>query len=124
MAGKILIVDDSAVARKELKQQFGKNGFDVLEAADAAEGLEMLKSEAVVLVLCDVVMPGMDGKKMVSALRKIDGLATLPVVMLTADLGNNVDEMSHSAVETVWITKPINHSILLEVATRALNAAN
>ena len=60
-ARRVLIVDDEAAMRHMLRLVLEKEGYQVLEAADGAAGLELLAQGAVQMVLCDIRMPGLDG---------------------------------------------------------------
>jgi Response regulator containing CheY-like receiver, AAA-type ATPase, and DNA-binding domains len=82
MAKKILVVDDDPELHALIGYALRREGYDVLEAHDAFEGLEIIKSEVVDLVLLDVMMPKMDGLMMLSKLRERD--KDLRVIVMTA----------------------------------------
>jgi len=82
MAKKILIVDDDPELHALIGYALRREGYDVLEAHDAFEGLEVIKSEVVDLALLDVMMPKMDGLMMLSKLREKD--KDLRVIVMTA----------------------------------------
>ncbi len=79
---KILVVDDEESIRELLSVQLGKNGYEVLTAADGREALEKV-SEAD-LVLLDVMMPELDGFEVCRRLKADKDLMAIPVIMLTA----------------------------------------
>ena len=79
----ILTVDDSRAVRSIVAKQVKGLGFEVIEAEDGVQGLEMLRQSKVDLVLLDVTMPNMDGPTMLQKMRE-SGDET-PVIMLTSE---------------------------------------
>ncbi len=87
--GRVLVVDDSAVARRRLAQVLTQAGYAVVEAADGAAGLERLHAEAgrgtpgdaIRLVITDVEMPRLDGYTFTARLKADEALRHLPVIM-------------------------------------------
>ncbi len=84
MGKVILAVDDEEHILELLEYNLASNGFRVLTAGSGEEGIEILKKEAVDLVLLDIMLPGIDGMEMLKRIRKNSELAELPVIMLTA----------------------------------------
>jgi two-component system, chemotaxis family, sensor kinase CheA len=81
----ILVVDDSITTRTLEKSILEANGYHVLVAVDGIEGLEVLRSDAVVdMVLADIEMPRMDGFALLEAMRKDSALAAIPVIVMTS----------------------------------------
>ncbi len=79
----ILTVDDSRAVRTIVGKQVKELGFDVLEAEDGVQGLQVLAENTVDLVLLDVTMPNMDGPTMLAKMR--EGGNKTPVIMLTSE---------------------------------------
>lgn len=79
----ILTVDDSRAVRTIVGKQVKELGFEVLEAEDGVQGLEVLAQSSVDLVLLDVTMPNMDGPTMLQKMR--EGGNKTPVIMLTSE---------------------------------------
>jgi DNA-binding response OmpR family regulator len=79
---RLLIVEDDPAIMRGLKDNFLKEGFDVLTARDGDTGLEMALDEAVDLILLDIMLPGLDGYEVCKSVRmeKKD----VPIIMLTA----------------------------------------
>lgn len=80
----ILIVDDKPVNRQLLVTLLGYKQHRTLEAADGAEALTLLHRNAVDLVICDILMPTMDGYELVRELRRDPATARIPVIFYTA----------------------------------------
>lgn len=81
MGYKILIADDEAEIRDVLHLYLEKDGYDVIEAEDGVEAMEKLRKENPDLVILDIMMPGLDGYRV---LRNIRENNNIPVIMLSA----------------------------------------
>jgi adenylate cyclase len=109
---RVLVVDDQAPNIRLLEAILAPRGYDVLTASSGEEALALLDQSEVDLVLCDIVMPGMDGYQVCRTIRDRTETAYLPVVMVTA----SGDEQKIKALEAGaddFLTKPINQSELL-----------
>lgn len=80
----VLVVDDQADIRQALEYLLGEEGFEVLTAENGAEALATLSERPVDLILLDQMMPVMDGREFVAALRARPPLAAIPVIVLSA----------------------------------------
>jgi DNA-binding response OmpR family regulator len=80
---KILIVEDESTLRKAIKKKLEKEGFQVFEAANGVQGLDLAQKEKPDLVLLDIVMPVKDGIQMLRELRQDEWGKTVEVIMLT-----------------------------------------
>jgi len=111
----VLIIDDSPSVRAEIRRTLrAANLFDrILEASDGIEGLKLLLSEQLDLVLCDLEMPGMDGEKLLQIKEAQSIGADVPVIFLTAseDLDRRVRLLESGASDS--ITKPFHAADLL-----------
>ena len=112
---QILIVDDSITVRKGIVETLTDSGlFEVFfEARDGAEGLALLHEYAMDLVLCDVVMPGIDGFEFLARARSEAAFAELPVLML---IGQETVEQKIRGLElgaSDYLTKPFDEGELI-----------
>lgn len=89
MTDRIIVCDDEAPLRRMLSDHLSECGYDVIQAANAKELLELLEETTPDLVLLDIRMPGKDG---LTALREIREVFTVPVMMLTA-AGEVIDKV-------------------------------
>jgi class 3 adenylate cyclase/CheY-like chemotaxis protein len=108
----ILVVDDQPQNIRLLDAILTPRGYDVRTAASGEEALTVLAGTEIDLVLCDIVMPGIDGYEVCRRVREQAETAYLPVVMLTA----SGDEQKIKALEAGaddFLTKPIDQSELL-----------
>jgi two-component system chemotaxis response regulator CheY len=120
---KILIIDDSATIRAQVKNALVGAGFEIVEASDGIEGLEVITAHAdLAAVLCDVNMPRMGGLQMLELVKAKGRLETLPVVMLTTEGQPKLVQQAKAFGAKAWIVKPFKAEQL--VATmRKLTAA-
>lgn len=106
----ILIADDEVRMRRVLCDYLHIKGYEVLEAADGVQAVELAERKKVDLVLLDVMMPRMDGFE---ACRRIRQRSDLPILMLTAR-GEEADELNgFSLGADEYIQKPFSLKILL-----------
>ncbi len=80
----ILLIEDHAPLRRNLQDILVLEGFHVLEAGDGPTGLAMAKVHLPNLIICDIMLPGMDGLEILAALRSHAATRSLPFVFLTA----------------------------------------
>jgi two-component system chemotaxis response regulator CheY len=116
----ILVVDDSAAARSQLRLAFEAKGAKVIEAETGQEGLWRARAELVDLILTDVHMPVMDGLRMIQELRKEPQHATTPIFVLSSDATVARAAEGKKAGATAWIVKPIQPDLLWKAVEKAL----
>lgn len=120
---RILVIEDQAPMRRNIALLLEMEGYEVATAADGNEGLNKVREFRPDLVLCDVMMPGLDGYGVVQALRSEKETALLPFIFLTAK-GDKADlrvGMNFGADD--YLTKPIERDDLLSAVTTRLARA-
>lgn len=120
MAWSILIVDDSALVRSQLRAALEAKGARVIEAENGTEGLWRARENLVDLVIADIHMPVMDGIRMVEELRKLSEYATTPIFILTSDAATSRAEEGKKAGANAWILKPVKTDLLWKAIEKAL----
>jgi two-component system chemotaxis response regulator CheY len=95
-------------------------GYEVIQAADGVEALDLAKGRGVDLVLTDVNMPRMDGITLVKELRGLDNYKFTPMLVLTTESGPETKQRGKQAGATGWIVKPFNPDQLLATIARVL----
>jgi AmiR/NasT family two-component response regulator len=117
-AQRILIAEDEALIRLDLREMLIEEGFDVVgEAADGEQAVELAVALKPDLVICDVKMPKMDG---ITAAAQITEQRIAPVVMLTAFSQRDLVERAREAGAMAYLVKPFQKRDLLpaiEIAT-------
>jgi two-component system, OmpR family, response regulator MprA len=117
MAGKILIVEDDAITRRNLCILLSEEGYEVDQAGDGVQALEIVARRGFDLVLSDVIMPRMDGLKLLQRLKSI--APHLPVMIMTSYLSSSVAKVPTGAAE--FIRKPFIVDDLLFKVQRVLD---
>jgi len=120
MAASILAVDDSASMRQMVSFTLKGAGYEVVEAADGVEALDIAKKRPVNLVLTDVNMPNMDGISLIRELRDLPDYKFTPLLMLTTESGPEKKQEGKAAGATGWIVKPFNPEQLLGTVKKVL----
>jgi diguanylate cyclase (GGDEF)-like protein len=115
MSGTVLIVDDSDVVRNHVRQTLGERGsFDrFLMASDGVEGFKLLLQNEVDVVLCDMIMPGIDGFKFLSLKNSKPQYAEVPVIMLTGEEDVKAKVRCLEAGASDYLTKPFHDEELV-----------
>ena len=121
---KILVVDDEAMMRKLVKDFLSVKGFQVLEAADGEEAVDLFfEQKDIAMILLDVMMPKMDGWEVLKTIRRY---SKVPIIMLTAR-GEERDELQGFDLGVdEYIAKPFSPKILVarvEAILRRVNGA-
>ncbi len=107
MDKKVLVIDDSATVRQQVRAALSGAGFDVLEAADGVEGLQAIVDCAdLAAVLCDINMPRMGGLQMLERVKAKGRLPALPVVMLTTEGQPALVQQAKAVGAKGWMVKP------------------
>ena len=119
---KILMVDDEARMRKLVKDFLIKSNFEVLEACDGEEALEVFyDNQDIDLVILDVMMPKIDG---FGVLREIRETSKVPVIMLTAKSEEKDELMGFGIGVDEYVTKPFSPKILVARVEAILRRTN
>jgi signal transduction histidine kinase/CheY-like chemotaxis protein len=114
-ARKVLVVDDDAQTQDLLKRFLEKDGYEVHVASDGEEGLKLARAMRPDLITLDVMMPRLDGWTMLALLKQDQGLAGIPVILITI-LDQREQGLTRGAVEL--LTKPVGRERLLAVVTQ------
>lgn len=103
---RVLIVDDDPVVRRMLQLSFESEGFDVTTAGDGEEGLNAMRAGKPDVVILDIMMPKLDGMKVMHELKGDDSLRGLPVILLSAKATSLDVELGLKAGASDYVTKP------------------
>ena len=108
----VLVVDDNADVRQYVATLLA-DGYDVSQAADGKEGLAMALTTVPDLIVCDVMMPVMDGLEMCRRVKTAMATSHVPVVLLTANAQENQRAEGYDCGADAYITKPFSSKVLL-----------
>ena len=120
---KVLVVDDSATVRHQVRAALKGAGFDVIEASDGAEGVAKVSSDNTIgMVILDVNMPLMSGLEMLENIKRDGKNASMPVVMLTSEGQQELIERAKRAGARGWIVKPFKADLLVATVRKLIAA--
>ena len=114
---QVLIVDDEFPIRK-LVTAVLRDKYEVSEAGNGIEALEVVRKTEPGLILLDVLMPGMDGYSFLSYLKEMESKKDIPVIMVTAIDHELNRSLGYSMGVSDWLTKPFTDSDLLKIVEK------
>ena len=118
---RVLTVDDSRTMLTMLQQTLSEAGFEVLQAEDGRQGLAVLASEPVDVVITDINMPVMDGIEFIRQVRASGLHQSLPILILTTETSQDKRDQGKAAGGTGWIVKPFDPEKLIAVIHRVVH---
>lgn len=113
MIAKILIVDDSSLARRTVRQMLEEMGHAVEEANDGAQALERYFINRHDLVILDMVMNGMYGLEVLARMRELN--PDVRVIVATADIQKSTQEQVRDAGASAFVNKPLQRPELARI---------
>ncbi len=118
---KILVVEDAQSLRKDILEMLGFEGFQAIGAENGLIGVQRAREYLPDLIICDIMMPEMDGYQVLEELRKDARTATIPFIFLTARTDRNDMRQGMELGADDFLTKPFHAAELLAtVRTRLL----
>jgi CheY-like chemotaxis protein len=118
---KLLLVDDKWENRTVLVNLLEEIGFDIIEASQGQEALELAKSEHPDLIITDLVMPVMDGFEMMRHLRRSPDLCNIIIIVTSASAFSKDATQSLETGGNDFISKPVSFDLLLAKIEKHLN---
>lgn len=119
---KVLVVDDESRMRKLVRDFLVKKDFEVLEAGDGAEAIDLFfETKDIALVILDVMMPKMDGWQVCREIRKY---SKVPIIMLTAKSDERDELLGFELGVDEYISKPFSPKILVARVEAILRRTN
>ncbi|MEJ2617278.1 MAG: response regulator [Ignavibacteriaceae bacterium] len=117
---KILVVDDSDIIRQTLTNYFEEYAVEVVGCLDGLEGIQKALQHAPDLIFLDLMMPNLDGVKMLKVIKVIDDLKNIPVIVISGNTSKaNVLLAIESGAEKV-IPKPLQKEIIINSVNEIL----
>jgi two-component system, cell cycle response regulator DivK len=105
---KILYVEDNPENRMLIRRVLQAEGYQVLEADNAANALKMLQKQQPDLILMDINLPEVDGYTLTNQIKSLPGMDTVPIVALTANVMKGDRERTLNAGCDGYIQKPVD----------------
>lgn len=114
MSKRVLIVDDSATIRQQVRMALSQAGFDVIEAVDGEDGIMKIRGDAeIAAVICDVNMPKKTGLELIEEIKAGGANSAVPIVMLTTEGQPALVQRAKQAGAKGWIVKPFKANLLV-----------
>lgn len=109
----ILIIEDDPEIQELLSHSLSKEGWKLLQAKTGEEGLKILKTKKVSCILLDIMLPGMDGLKVLKKIKEIEQCRNIPVIMTTAK-GEEADIVTGLELGADdYVVKPYSPKVLI-----------
>ena len=118
MTKRILTIDDSKTIRDMLMLTLSDAGFEVLQAVDGQDGVDMLESERVDVIITDINMPRMNGYEVIRHLRSDPDHKSTPILVLTTESDTEKKGLARDAGATGWMVKPFDPDQLVATVNR------
>jgi len=117
---KILVVDDSEIARAELVRPLKEAGFDISEADNGLTALQLVKDSKFDIVITDVHMPIMNGIEFCEAMRDENVQNIPPIIVVSTEANPDMKTRGKAAGVKGWVIKPIDTQKLVQVCKKLI----
>lgn len=122
--GKLLVIDDDSAIRENLMELLAAEGYEVVSAEDGRQGAQLVRQTLPDLVICDIMMPELDGYGVLAALRQDPATATIPFIFLTAKIERSDLRQGMNLGADDYLVKPFTRvELLAAIATRLRHQA-
>ncbi len=115
----VLVCDDELMNRKLASKILKKEGYDVLEATNGQEAIDLLQNNRIDLILMDLMMPKMDGYEAIKIIKKDVNTSTIPLIIISALSDKEAINKGLSLSAYEYLTKPFD---LIEFRLRIANS--
>lgn len=122
MAEKILIVDDEESIRKLVSEVLADEGYEVITASDGFKGIKKIKEETPELVIVDIMMPNLNGYKMIYDIINEENMEKTPYFIILSVRSSEVDKgLGERLGACAYLEKPFKREELVKLVKEALN---
>ncbi len=123
MAHKILVIDDSKVIRSRVKDMLPQGNFEVLEAKDGLEGLNLIRQEHPNLIMLDFLLPRMSGWEVFQQIQNHPELRATPLVLMSGRKEEVTEKIPEPFENFEFIEKPFEQKELVNAIQAAMKKA-
>lgn len=117
---RILLIDDDATTREVVSFELSAAGYQPIEAASGSEGIDLALRSPPHLILCDLMMPGVDGFGVLVRLRAEPKTAAVPFIFLTSSSDTEDSRLGFLFGANDFVTKPIGGAALMALIEKRL----
>ena len=119
-AKRILLVEDEPLIRLPLASALETAGFVVVQAETGADGLAVIEAEALDLLILDVVLPDLEGWRVLQRVREVEEIRVLPVLVVAGPESVNAEKALALGADE-FLTKPVSPRVLVDTVMRLLS---
>jgi CheY-like chemotaxis protein len=117
---RILVIEDEPEMRRNIVTLLRFHEYEPIEAEDGRKGVELARREKPDLILCDVQMPGMDGYRTLSAIRKFRSTAAIPFILMTGSTARSEFRRAMACGADDYLMKPFSAKELISAVESRL----
>ena len=117
---RVLLVEDFEDSRTGLSKLLQFEGYEVIEATDGAQAIELAASSKPDIILMDLSLPVIDGIGAARTIKEDASMSNIPIIALSAHDMDDVQGMARLAGCEDFLTKPVNFSALLDLLSKYL----
>lgn len=117
---RLLVIEDDDLIRANLTRLLKLEGYEVISATNGTDGAGLALQQVPDLIICDLLMPGLDGYSVLAELRANPRTSQVPFILLTASADKGEQARSAQQGVTVFLSKPFDQRELLEAVRRNL----
>ncbi|MBD2326415.1 response regulator [Alkalinema sp. FACHB-956] len=120
---KVLVIDDSAVIRNMVRDMLPKGNFDVLEAKDGVQGINLVRQERPTLIMLDFLLPRMSGWEVYQQIQAQPDLQSIPLVLMSGRKEEVTEKLQEPFEYFEFVQKPFDQKQLIEAIKAAMSKA-
>jgi DNA-binding response OmpR family regulator len=123
VAHKVLVIDDSAAIRVMVREMLPKGNFEVLEAKDGVQGINLIRQERPTLIMLDFLLPRMSGWEVFQQIQENSELQTIPLVLMSGRKEEVTEKLQEPFEFFEFIQKPFDQKVLIDAIKSAMSKA-
>lgn len=122
-SNKVLVIDDTTVVRVKVREMLPPGNFDVLEAKDGVEGLNLIRQEKFSLIMLDFLLPKMSGWEVFQQIQSQPELRKIPLVIMSGRKEEVTDKIAEPFENFEFLSKPFDQKQLIGAIKSAMTKA-
>lgn len=120
MPTNVLVVDDSATIRQLISISLKASGFEVTEARDGIEGVELIRAGGVDCVICDLNLPRKNGLELLDEIKQDPEFSSIPILMLSNEGAEELLGAAKAAGACAWLVKPCKPPMIVNTVKKVV----
>ena len=120
---KVIVIDDSAVIRNMVRDMLPKGNFEVLEAKDGLQGINLIRQERPTLIMLDFLLPRMSGWEVYQQIQSSAELQTIPLVLMSGRKEEVAEKLQEPFEYFEFVQKPFDQKGLIDAIKLAMTKA-